>query len=256
MKKQTEQVIQQTTMTLSYFNEEVPLLCLPDGSRYIPVIALCEMLGLRADVHIPRWRTLVLWCHARKLPWRTPTGCMRIVWCLHVGALPLWCNCFNWSLVTPPRQAQLREATDAWLKATEQVHQEMLAEYREMRCRLFEFLLAYTYADKMLPRPALYFSLLLDNSDARLQLERLVARGRDLIQQATTHARKMLQAQDAMPIMDVVKLGKEGEIEEVGSQPLFPVVPREERAQFYEYLKLLSDWHQEFAAFLRAADAR
>ncbi len=250
--EETEQMIQQTTMILPYFDEEVPLLCLPDGSRYIPVIALCEMLGLRADVHIPRWRTLMLWHHARKLPWRMPSRRTHIVWCLNVGALPLWCNCFNWSLVTPPRQAQLKEATDAWLKATEQVHQEMLAEYSEMRCRLFEFLLAYTYADKMLPRPALYFSLLLDNSDARLRLERLVARGRDLIQQATNHARNMLQAQDAMPIMDVVKLGKEGEIEEVGSQPLFPVVPREARARFYEYLTLLSDWHQEFAAFLRS----
>lgn len=254
--KQTEQAIQQTTMILPYFNEEVSVLCLPDGSRYIPVIALCEMFGLRADAHIPRWRTLVLWHNARKLPWRTPTGCMRIVWCLHVGALPLWCNCFHWSLVTPSRQAQLQEATNAWLKATEQAHQEMLTEYREMRRRLFEFLLAYTYADKMLPRPALYLSLLLDSGDARMQLEELVARGRDLIQQATHHARNMLQAQDAMPIMDVVTLGKEGEIEEVGSQPLFPVVPREERAQFYEYLKLLSEWHQEFAAFLRAADAR
>lgn len=253
--KQTEQVIQQTTMILPYFNEEVSLLCLPDGSRYIPVIALCEMFGLRADIHIPRWRTLVLWCNARKLPWRAPTGRTCIVWCLHVGALPLWCNSFNWSLVTPSRQAQLQDATDAWLKVTEQVHQEMLTEYREMRCRLFEFLLAYTYADKMLPRPALYLSLLLDNSDARLQLEGLIARGRDLIQQATTHARDMLQAQDAMPIMDIVKLGKEGEMEEVGSQPLFPVVPRQERAQFYEYLKLLSNWHQEFAAFLRDADA-
>jgi len=172
-----------------------------------------------------------------------------------VGALPLWCNCFNWSLVTPSRRAQLQEATDAWLKATEQVHQEMLTEYREMRRRLFEFLLAYTYADKMLPRPALYFSLLLDNNDARLQLEGLVARGRDLIQQATTHARNMLQAQDAMPIMDVVQLGKEGEMEEVSSLPLFPVVPRKERAQFYEYLTLLSDWHGEFAAFLRDTDA-
>ncbi len=253
--KQTEQVIQQTTMILPYFNEEVSLLCLPDGSRYIPVVALCEMFGLRADAHIPRWRKLVLWCNARKLPWRMPTGRTRIVWCLHLGALPLWCSCFNWSLVTPSRQAQLQQATESWLKATEQAHQEMLTEYREMRGRLFEFLLAYTYADKMLPRPALYFSLLLDSSDARMQLEELVARGRDLIQEATTHARKMLQAQDTMPIMDVVKLGEDGEIEEVSSQPLFPVVPREERIQFFEYLKLLSHWHQEFAAFLRGTGA-
>ncbi len=253
--KETEQVMQQTTLVLPYFNEEVPLVCLPDGSRFIPVIALCEMLGLRADTHIPRWRHLMLWHHARKLPWRTPTGRVRMVWCLYVGAIPFWSNSFSWSLVTPLRRAQLQEATDAWLKATEQAHRVMLAEYREMRRRLFEFLLAYTYADKVLPRPALCFSLLLDNSDARVQLEGLVARGRDLIQQATTHARKMLQAQDSVPIMDIVKLGQEGEMEEVGSQPLFPVVPREEQAQFYRYLTLLSDWHQEFAAFLRSTNS-
>lgn len=50
-----------------------------------------------------------------------------------------------------------------------------------MRSLLLEFLLAYTYADKMLPRSALYFSLLPDNCEARMQLEGLVARERDLM---------------------------------------------------------------------------
>ena len=63
----------------------------------------------------------------------------------------------------------------------------------------------------------------------------------------------MLQAQDDMPIMDVVKLGKDGKMEVVGSQPLFPVVSHEEHVRFYEYLSLLSNWHREFAAFLRNA---
>ena len=42
-----KQVIQQTTMILPYFDEEVPVLCLQDGTRHIPVVALCRMLGLR-----------------------------------------------------------------------------------------------------------------------------------------------------------------------------------------------------------------
>ena len=84
MTEHTEQVIQQTTMILPYFDHEVPVLCLEDGARYIPVVALCKMLGLRADTHIPRWRKLMLWCNARKLPWRTPTGHTRHVRCLHL----------------------------------------------------------------------------------------------------------------------------------------------------------------------------
>src|SRR2546426_10138406 len=120
-------------MILPYFDDEVPVLCLQDGTSYIPVVALCKMLGLRADTHIPRWRKLVLWYKARKLPWRTSTGCTRIVWCLHVGAVPFWCSCFNWSLVSPLRRLQLHQATDAWLKVTEEAQQEMLTAYRQMR---------------------------------------------------------------------------------------------------------------------------
>src|ERR1700730_9901839 len=119
-------------MVLPYFDHEVPVLCLGDGGRYIPVVSLCKMLGLRSDTHIPRWRKLMLWCNARKLPWRTPTGQTRLVWCLHLGAFPFLCCCFNWSLVTPLRQEQLRQATDAWDKVTDQAYQKMLTEYRQM----------------------------------------------------------------------------------------------------------------------------
>jgi hypothetical protein len=105
--------IWQVTLTLPHFHYGVPVLYLTDGAAYIPVVELCKMLGLRAETHIPRWRRRMVWCHTRKLPWRAPTGRTRIVWCLHVGALPFLCACFNWSLVPPLRQTQLREATDA-----------------------------------------------------------------------------------------------------------------------------------------------
>ncbi len=208
----------------------------------------------RADTHIPRWRKLVLWCNARKLPWRTPTGRTRIVWCLHLGAFLFFYSCFNWSIVTPLRQAQLQQATDAWLKAIEQAQQERLTEYRQIRRLLFEFLTTYTNADTMLSRSALHLSLLLDSSNTQVQLEELIAYGRDLIQEATNHARKMLYEQDAMLIMDAAELDNDGQMVEICSLPLFAVVPREERTQFFEHLKLLSHWHQEFAALLRSTD--
>src|SRR6266699_3739577 len=99
-------------MTLPYFDYEVPVLSLPDGTRYIPVVALCRMLDLRSETHIPRWRRLFLWEHARKLPMRTETRGTRIVWCLHLGALFFWCSSFNWSLVSAERRVQLQQATE------------------------------------------------------------------------------------------------------------------------------------------------
>jgi hypothetical protein len=250
-----EQAIQQTTMILPYFGYEVPVLCLNDGTRYIPVVELCKMLGLRAATHIPRWRRLVLWCHARKLPWRTSKRRVRVVWCLHLGALPFLCACFNWSLVSPIRQAQLREATDAWLTATQQAQQELLTEYRQMRHLLFEFLAAYADAEDMLSRSAHQLAPRLESGDARVRLGHLISYGRSLIQQATDHARHMLHDQAAIPIADVVELSRDGEAVETGSLPLFPMVSREECAQFFDYLQLLSDWHREFVAFLRSAGA-
>jgi hypothetical protein len=41
-----EQVVQQATIILPYFDYEVPLLSLAGGNRSIPVVALCRLLGL------------------------------------------------------------------------------------------------------------------------------------------------------------------------------------------------------------------
>lgn len=256
MGEQSEQVIQQTTMILPYFDYEVPVLCLSDGSRYIPVIALCEMLGLRSDIHIPRWRKLVLWCNARRLSWCPSTGRGRIVWCLHLGALSFWLNSFNWSLVSPERRVQLRQAMDAWLKLTEQAHQEMLTKYRQTRRCLFEFLVANANADAALSRFAALPSSLLENGDAQARLEVLAAEGRALIEEATSRAYRVLDWQADGPIMDVVKLGKEGQMEEVGSLPLFPLVPSEAWARFTESFQRLDQWQREVAAFLSRLDFR
>lgn len=76
-----EPVVRQTTITLPYFEQELPAMYMADGTGYIPVIALCQMLGLHAATHIARWRRLMIWSHARKLPLRTVRG-RRIVWLL------------------------------------------------------------------------------------------------------------------------------------------------------------------------------
>src|SRR6266516_7157307 len=143
MRGKQRQAIQQTTIILPYFDEEVAALYLADGTAYLPVRALCRMLGLRAETHIPRWRKLVLWASARKLPLQTARG-QRIVWCLHRGALPFWCACFNWSLVAPLRREQLRQATDAWQEDVAQANRLMLDRYRSLRRLLFAILETYS----------------------------------------------------------------------------------------------------------------
>jgi len=242
-------VVQQGTMILPYFDYEVPVLSLPDGTRYIPVVALCRMLGLSPRTHIPRWRRLFLWEHARKLPLQTETRGRKLVWCLHLGALFFWYSCFNWSLVSPERREQLRQAADAALKAMEQVQQEMLRRYRDLRQHLFTFLTAYAQADTQLDQVARRMHTCLER-DSCLQFEVLLSQGRMLIQEATAHARNLVHEQATDLIADVVTVEADGQMTQIGSFPLFPVVPRQDEERFSAYLSRLTHWYREVFKFL------
>jgi hypothetical protein len=248
MRGKRRQAIQQTTMMLPYFDEEVPVLYLADGTAYLPVRALCRTLGLRAEAHIPRWRKLVLWASARKLPLQTARG-QRIVWCLQRGALPFWCICFNWSVVAPLRREQLRQATEAWQEHVAQAHQLLLERYRSLRRCLFVFLNAYSDAETWLDRWALHLCCSLDVASS-LQLEQLLSQGKTLISQATAQARKMVQEQAMAPVVDMITLDADGAGTEIGTLPLFPVVPREDCEQFFASMRKLAQWYQDMAAFI------
>jgi hypothetical protein len=243
------QAVQQSTLTLPHFHYEMPVLYLADGVAYIPVVEFCKMLGLRAETYIPRWRRRMVWCHARKLYWRLPTGRTRIVWCLHLGALPFLCACFNWSLVTPARREQLRQATDAWLIDVVQAQRVLLDRYRALRSDLFAFLEAYSDAETWLNQWALRLSATLDLASSR-QVEALLSQGKILIGQATAQAREMVQEQATAPLIDVVTLDEHGAVTEVETQPLFPVVPGKDREQFFASVRKLAQWHREIAAFI------
>jgi hypothetical protein len=245
-----KQSLRQETIVLPYFDHEVPVVYLDDGTPYIPVRALCEMLGLHADTHIRRWRNLVLWASARKLPYRSKGGKIQVVWCLHRGAVSQLCCCFNWSLVSAERREQLTRATDEWFSQTAIAYREMLAHYRYIRSFLFEFLAAYTNADAWLDQCAARLLSRL-HSDSLQRLESLLLQGRKLIAEATTHTRTILHEQATMPILDVVRLDPVGEVIDTFSVPLLPIVPREECGKLFASIRTLSQWHQEMAAFER-----
>jgi hypothetical protein len=82
------EVVTQTTTRLPFLDDEVPILYLSDGRPYIPVFALCHALGIRPDIHTRRWRRLVLWVIARKLPFHTEKPGRRLVWCLLISEVP------------------------------------------------------------------------------------------------------------------------------------------------------------------------
>ena len=248
MDESQQVVIEQTTVTLPFLDDEVPALYLADGRPYIPVCAVCRALGIHADSHIRRWRTLVLWITARKLPFQTEKRGKRLVWCLLISEVPFLYGLFGWKLVSPERRLQLRWATEEQVKLANLAYQEMQQRYKAMRQALFTFLTAFADIDALLQRYAAVLSPTLDD-ESSLVLAALVDRGRSLFQKATTHARKMLHDQGTLPIVDAFKIDADNNVIDTFSMPLLPIVPHEDSEHFFALMGQLTVWRQELQAF-------
>jgi len=248
MDESQQAVIEQTTVTLPFLDDEVPALYLADGRIYIPVCAVCRALGIRADTHIRRWRTLVLWITARKLPFQTEKRGKRLVWCLLISEVPFLYGLFDWRLVSPERRLQLRLAIEEQVKLSDLAYQEMQQQYKAMRQALFTFLTTFADIDTLLQQYTDVLSPTLDE-ESSLALIALVARGRSLFQSATTHARKMLHDQAELPIIDAFKLDADNTVIDTFSMPLLPIVPAEDSEHFFALMGQLTTWRQELQAF-------
>lgn len=245
-----QEQIRQTTITLSFFEYEIPVLHVSDKTTYIPVIELCRMLGLCPDTHIPRWRRLLLWENARKLPYQTAKRGKRLVWCLHGGSLLFWFSCFDWSLVLSERRAQLEQATNAGMNALDQMHQNMQGRYKVFRRELFIFLTTYSDIEVTLPRFSASLHVYLNDFDVCVEWEEIINQGRRSIDIALKHAQSQLQAQANIPVIDAIRINTDGEVVEEFAIPLLPIVQEEDIIQFFDHLGKVAEWHQQVTNFL------
>src|SRR5258708_3836991 len=248
MDENQQVVIEQRTVTLPFLNDEVPALYLADGRPYVPVCAVCRALGIRADMHIRRWRKLVLWITARKLPFQTEKRGKRLVWCLLISQVPFLYGLFDWELVSPERRLQLERATEEQVKLSALAYQEMQQQYQAMRRALFTFLTTFANIDVLLQHYTDVLSPTLDE-ESSLALSSLIGSGRSLIQKATAHARKMVQDQGELPIIDAFKIDANNRVIDTFSMPLLPIVPYEDSELFFILMSQIATWRQELKAF-------
>jgi len=242
------EVVVQTTTRLPFLDDQVPVLTLSDGRLYIPVFTVCHALGIRPDIHIRRWRRLVLWVSARKLPFQTVKRGKRQVWCLLISEVPFLYSLFDWKLVAPERRLQLHRATEAQIRLADQAYQQMQREYKAMRQALFTFMTTFEDIDAVRSAQAQVFGSRLDGGSADVLTE-LCERGRSLFAQATTHTRKMLQEQGELPVVDLFRIDADNQVIDTFSMPLLPIVPQEDRKRFFAFMGLLTAWQQEITAF-------
>ncbi len=248
MDENKQRVIEQTTVILPFLEDEVPALILADGKLYIPVYAVCHTLGIRADTHIQRWRHLLLWTTARKLPLQTQKRGRRLVWCLLISEIPSLYGLFNWQLVSSERRLQLYHATKEQAKLLNLAYQDMQQQYKAMRQTLFTFLTSFVDIDTLLKQYLAILSPTLDE-EASLTLIALVDRGRSLFQRAIEHARNMVHDQETLPIIDLFQIDANNKVIDSFSIPLLPIVSTEDREHFLALIEQLSAWMLEQQAF-------
>ena len=248
MNEREQEVVAQKMIPLPFLSEEVPALYLADGRPYIPVFAVCHALGIRADMHIQRWRHLALWVTARKLPLLTEKHGKRLVWCLLISEVPFLYSLFDWKLVSPERRLQLHRATEEQVKLANLAYQTMQQRYAAIRRALFTFLTTCADIDALLQRYAAAMLPALDDQSA-LALAALLDRGRSLFQEATAHARKMVHEQGALPVVDAIKIDAQNNVIDSFSMPLLPIVSHEDSERFFVLMGQLTAWMQEERAF-------
>jgi len=237
-------------MTLVHFHDDVPVLYVEDGRRYVPVIAICRMVGIHADNHIPRWRTLVWWMTARKLSLRTPNQSRRLVWCLPVEDLHFLYLCFDWQLVSPERRIQLRQAVEEGSKISELVYQHIQNRHQARRRFLFTFLTNVEDTLTRIRRDAEKVSPLVDNESCTW-LDTHVEYGHSLFMECAVYARQVVRDRANLPLVDALLASPDGNVIETFSMPLLPGAPREESEQLDEYIRQLTSWYQDMVAFLK-----
>ena len=220
-----------------------------DGTPYIPVVVLCQILGLRSDSCIRRWRKLLLWSSARKLPMETEKWGKRVVWCLPLSAFPLWLCCISWKAILPNRQKQLLSSSNEFAGLPKRIYSEMLTHYRQIRRFLFKLVTVYIDADADLDQFSIEAYGILDNED-HVWLDELVNDGRTIIRDIKALAQRMLQTQREIPIIDAFHTDHYGSIMETFSLPLFPFIPNEDEEQLFEYIEMLKEWYQDITIFL------
>jgi hypothetical protein len=248
MDENKQSVIEQTTVNLPFLDDEVPALFLVDGRLYIPVFAVCHALGIRSDIHIRRWRHLLLWTTAQKLPLQIEKQGKRLVWCLLISEVPFLYGLFNWQLVTFERRIQLYLATKEQAKRSHLAYQDMQQQYQVMRQALFIFLANFADIDTLLQHYTDRFSAILDE-ESSLFLASLIGNGRSLFQRAASHARKMIHDQEKLPIIDTFQIDAYNRVIDSCLMPLLPIVPSDDCELFFEFMRKLVSWRRELQVF-------
>ncbi len=248
-------VTKQSTHPLPFLEEiQVPILYVEEEPPFMPVFAVCQALGIPPDPHIRRWRRLLIWETARKLPFQTAKRGKRLVWCLSIAEIPILYGMFKWNLVSPSMRARIKQAAKEGVRLAGAAYQEMQSRYKSVRQMLFSFLTQNADLDGWFLRYRVKHADQLPAKELPA-LELLLAQGRAVYQGAVDIARKMLEDMGELPVIDALVIDRENTVIDSIAMPLFPIVSDEDLKRFAEQLAQIATWHRTMEAFGKNREA-
>jgi hypothetical protein len=239
-------VIMQTTVPLPMLGGELPLLVTGDQRGYVPVTALCHLMGVPPATYLHRWQRAPFWSEAIKLMWQTPTRGRRAVWCLERHALKDAMKSIDWRGIDPARREQLLVFSQEYEKLLQDSYAGLLEEYRTFRRMLYRLLTTYARIAERLQSFRERLGLLLSRH-AMDQVSAVLDEGEQIISAGADFAAAHVRAIEVADTLQKLEHGAhDPSVTEVTISP----ISRADFDTLTQHLDHFSEWQDRFDAFL------
>ncbi len=239
-------VMMQTTVPLPMLGGELPLLVTVDQRGYVPVAALCHLMGVRPETYLAKWQRAPFWSEALKLPWQTPARGRRAVWCLERHALKDAIKTIDWHGIEPARREQLMTFSQEYETLLQESYAGLLEEYRAFRRMLYRLLTTYARIAERLQSFRERLGLILSRH-AMDQVGAVLDEGEQIISVGADFAAAHVRAIEGADTLQTLARGAQ---DATVTEVTIPPISRADFDALSQHLDRFSAWQDRFDAFL------
>jgi hypothetical protein len=245
-----------TILMLPHFHYALPVLDGPKGLHYLPISALCRLLGLNATDELRRLRHVLLGSSACLLP--LPRGASRasaqhevVAWCLpYPLAVGQWFWQVSRRVRDPARRAQLDQAVDDIMELSERAEDLVRARYQAGRTAMHALARDLARVERLIH--VLVARASAQGAAVRTRVDAVALRHRSPLEQAGTFVQDWLRRQADQPIVDAIRIDEAGNVvDDSVPFPLFATFGEEDERLLRHFWHLLDDVITELDALAR-----
>lgn len=233
--------VTQATLHLHPFEADVPAITTADGTEYIPIRALCTLMGLSPSPWIANICTRYRGDDSehvavRRLPYRQPASAVRAEWCLDRDHVLRWFTFHLHPRHVPPgqRRDQLLAFQQQMMDAAGAIYERGQEDFHSTKREVIRRLRACATTLDTLNELDAAFGPHVEHSApteeagraARAAFVAFIAQGRQLQERLAEALRELLQEMTSEPVIDGLLVDDAtGEVVDTVAMPILPQVP-------------------------------